>query len=126
MTLGQLWAPALPALVPAALLAWLADGATDYARIELSRAPGTSATRALGRALRFIGTRWPPLVHLLLYYLFFAAVSLLYVAITLERPMLGATGAVSLLFIRQGVAMLRFAAAFTLTAGQVEIAYCGR
>jgi hypothetical protein len=109
------------ALAPALVLLLLQYTVVDYARIELSRHPGTAAWRAFLRGYRLVFTRWRPLAHALLYLLAFAAVSAILVAITWDRPMLGASGAISLLVIRQVAAMVRFAAKIVYVGGQVEL-----
>lgn len=110
------------ALAPAAVLLLIQYTVVDYARIELSRRPGTAAWRAFLRGYRMVLGRWRPLAHALLYYLAFALVTALLLVITWDRPMLGASGAISLFVIRQIAAMGRFAARFVLVGGQVELA----
>lgn len=109
------------ALAPALVLLLCQYTAVDYARLELSRHPGTAAWRAFLRGYRQIFSRWRPLVHALIYHLLFAAVTVLLIVITWDRPMLGASGAVWLLVIRQLAAMTRFAGKFVLVGGQVEL-----
>ncbi|MCG8417639.1 MAG: hypothetical protein MJE77_06800 [Proteobacteria bacterium] len=135
-------------LIPVAALYWLNATAIDYARIELSRRAGPagrpdraseaefddstaaerpairsakplSAIGALVRGYRTVVTNPRPLVHVLLYGLFFASVSVVYVALTHGRPMSGATGAIAIFAIRQVVLFTRYTGKIVCAGGQV-------
>ena len=122
LTIGDVIRALFPNLAPAAILLWIAFCAVDYARIDLSRYPKQSSTRALLRAYKKLFTvRWP-LVHVLMYYLAFIAISLVFLAATVDRPTLGPGGAVLLFAARQLTSMVRFAAKIVLVGGQVELA----
>ena len=127
LTPGQLLNALLPALALPAALCWLHVTATAYARIDLSQRALTpyapemrlSAARSLLGAYRLALTHRQLLLHVLLYALWFAAVSALYAGVTVGRPWTGAAGALGLLVLRQAAALLRGAGAFILAGGQV-------
>jgi hypothetical protein len=122
LTVGDVARALVPNLAPAAILLWIAFTAVDYARIDLSRHPNQSSFRALLRAYKKLFTsRWP-LVHVLMYYMAFVAISLVFLAATIDQPMTGAAGALTLFAIRQITSMVRFAAKVVLVGGQVELA----
>ena len=106
---------------PTAVLFVIAGTAVDYARVDLARHPDLPSRRALLRSLRLIFSRVRPIAHVGFYLLFFAAVSGAYVALTFERPMVGAIGALSLVVIRQVLSLARFGAKIILIGGQVEL-----
>lgn len=112
----------LPGLLPAMALWWVQSAAVDYARIGLSRAPGMSSWRALWQGYRTVFMDWRPLVHLLLYVLFFALVTTAFVLFTFGLPMAGTFGAVAMFVIRQLVSMLRFISKIVCAGGQVAYA----
>jgi hypothetical protein len=112
----------LAGLAPAVVLAWLVFTIIDYARVDLAAYPGTSATAAMLRGATMVFARPAPLLHVALYYLVFLAVSVVYVLITDGHAMLGTSGAISLLVVRQGLSIVRFTAKVALIAGQVELA----
>lgn len=127
LTVGQLLAALVPALALPAALCCLQATAAAYARIDLSQRaliPYTpqvrlSAARSLLGAYRTALFHRQTLLHVLLYALWFAAVSALYAGVTAGRPMTGAAGALGLLALRQIAALLRGAGAFVLAGGQV-------
>lgn len=122
LDVGDVAGALIPNLAPAAIILWIAFTAVDYARIDLSRYPEQSSARALLRGYkRVFTTRWP-LVHVLMYYLAFIAISLVFLAATVDRPMAGVGGALGLFAIRQITSMIRFAAKVVLVGGQVELA----
>lgn len=112
----------IPRVLPGTVLLWLQVTVVDYARIELSREPGLPAWRALGRGYRMVFTDWRPLVHLLLYVGWFVAITWVFVLLTQGRAMSGAAGALTILIIRQGVAIMRFCGAMVCAGGQVVYA----
>jgi hypothetical protein len=121
LTVGDAAGALAPTLLPALALTWVTATAAGYARIELSRHPGRSPLAALIRALRTLAANWRAPVHALLYCILWLAITLLYLAITGDRPMLGAAGALWLLLLRQAAVTLRFAAKLALVGGQVEL-----
>lgn len=126
LTMGDVLGALVLALAPALALWWLHGSAVRYARIALSqrglRAQRMAAARALLRAYRLVLTRPQPLLHVLLYALWFLAVSALFAAITWSVPAAGAAGALALFALRQITALLRSAGAFALAGGQVAFA----
>jgi hypothetical protein len=127
---ADLAVPLLLGTAPGLLLALLTRTALDYARIDLARqrlagTGGRSALGALARSYRLVLTRPRTLLHVLLYYAIVATLTAVYVAqisVSGLQPLLGASGAVLLFLLRQLLTLSRHAAAFTLLAGQVELA----
>ena len=111
----------LAGLAPAVVMAWVTFTIVDYARVDLSLHPGLGATAAALRAVRTVLSRPAPLLHVALYYLVFLAASIAYVFVTYGHAMLGTGGAISLLVVREGLAILRFTAKVAMLAGQVEL-----
>jgi hypothetical protein len=120
------WGPprraAAPLCAVAAVIGIITYTALDYARIDLQRHARLSAIRALLRSYKLVVLRPIALLHVAIYALIFIGVSALYVAISHGRPMLGAGGAISLFFVREAVALVRFVAHIALIGGQVELA----
>jgi len=125
LTIGELVGPLVVGLLPAALAHVIVSTVIDYARAELvlRRASHESlgATRVAIRATGYVFRRPVALLHVLLYWLFFIAITLLFARIAHGRAMLGAGGALALLALRQGVALLRLAARVAVMAGQVDL-----
>jgi hypothetical protein len=120
LTVGDMLGALAPALAPGLVLIVITAAAVDYARIELVRDPDIASWRALARGFATVLSRPWPLLHVALYYAFFALITALYVTGTLGAEMAGAGGAVALLAIRQLVSALRFAGKIALVGGQVE------
>lgn len=124
LTVPQLVVPIVLAALPAALLFHFFWTVTDYARIELtirheSHDPGVVITYL--RTLLWVLKRPLALVHAGLGWVLFWLVTLAYVYLAQGHPMYGAEGAVTLFFVRQGVALLRLAIQAGVLAGQVEL-----
>jgi hypothetical protein len=110
----------LPALVLAHVLATV----SDYARVELAlrddtHPPGVTITYL--RALAFVLRRPITLVHGLLGWLAWLAITIGYLYLAAGHAMYGAEGAITLFVIRQGVALARMAIRFGVLGGQVEL-----
>ncbi len=125
LTVRELLVPLIVAFAPAALYHALVSTAVDLARAELTLRRPTherlGATRALFRALGFVLRRPVAIGHVLLYWLAFVALSLVFVWMAQGRAMLGTSGALALLALRQGLALCRFALKIGVVAGQVEL-----
>jgi len=124
LTIPQLVGPVLLGALPALLLAHFFMTVSAYARVELtlrhdSHDPGVVATYL--RTLGFIARRPLTLVHAGLGWVLFALVTLAYAYLSYGHPMYGAEGAITLFFVRQGVALLRMAIAVAVLGGQVEL-----
>ena len=124
LTLPQLFGPIVLASLPALLLLHFFATVMDYARIELtlrhdSHAPGVITTYL--RSLVWVAKRPRTLVHAGIGWVLFLLVTLAYVYLAHGHPMYGAGGAITLFFVRQGVALLRMAIRVTVFAGQVEL-----
>ena len=124
VTGGDLAGQLVPALLPGAVLFWINVTVIDYARIELSRRAvaneSLAAWRAILGAYRAILTDRRPLLHVLVYILFFAAISAVYVCF--GSPSAGVAGAIALFVIRQLSLATRFAGKIVCAAGQVALA----
>ncbi|HUQ04239.1 MAG TPA: hypothetical protein VM261_17190 [Kofleriaceae bacterium] len=125
LTTGDLVVPMIVGLLPAALAHMIVSTVIDYARAEIVlRRPtheSLGATRAALRATGYVFRRPVALLHVVLYWLFFAVITLLFARIAHGRAMLGFSGALALLALRQGVALLRLAARIVVMAGQVDL-----
>ncbi|HVV85502.1 MAG TPA: hypothetical protein VHE35_20725 [Kofleriaceae bacterium] len=125
LTVRELIVPMIVAFLPAALYHVAVSTAVDLARAELTLRRPTherlGATRALFRAVGFVVRRPLAIGHVLLYWLVFLALSLAFVWMAQGRAMLGASGALALLALREGLALCRFALKIGVIAGQVEL-----
>ena len=125
LTMTEVIVPLVLGLLPAALLHVVASTIIDYARAELVlRRPdheSLGAVRTTMRAAGFVVRRPLALGHVLVYWAIFIAVSLGFAWLSHGHAMLGTSGALSLLAIREGLSLLRSALAIGVTAGQVEL-----
>jgi hypothetical protein len=124
LTIPQLLGPIALATLPALLLLHFFWTVTDYARIELtlrheSHDPGVIKTYL--RTLLWVIRRPIALLHGAIGWLAFWAVTVAYIYLAQGHPMYGAEGAVTLFFVRQGVALLRMAIKVAVLGGQVEL-----
>jgi len=124
LTIPQLVGPLVLAMIPGVVLYHFFSTVTDYARIELSlrgesHEPGVVKTYL--RTLWWVLRRPLTLVHAGLGWVMFFLVSLAYMYLAHGHPMYGAEGAVTLFFVRQGVALLRMAIHLVVLGGQVEL-----
>ncbi|MCA9679258.1 MAG: hypothetical protein KC464_29780 [Myxococcales bacterium] len=125
LTLREVIVALLVGLSPALLLTILVWTIIDYARVELVlrraglQRPGAAV--AFVRAAVFVFRRPVALLHQALWLAAFVAASVLYAWAAHGPAMLGTSGAISLLVIREGLALVRMAFKVALTAGQVEL-----
>jgi len=73
------------------------------------------------RAFVFVVRRPVALAHAALGWLAFGGVTIVYAWASQGRAMLGTSGAISLLVIRLGLSLVRFAMKFGVLAGQIEL-----
>ena len=124
LTLPQLLGPLLLGALPAVLLLHLLWTVSDHARVELSLRHEThdpGVLRAYLRAFEFVLRRPLTLVHAGLGWVLFLLVTAAYAYLAQGHPMYGTEGAITLFFVRQGVALLRMAIKIGILAGQVEL-----
>jgi hypothetical protein len=125
LTLTGLILPVAIGLLPGMLLLLYLWTAIDYARAELTvRRPthdDLGALRALIRGLVFVARRPVALAHTALGWVVFGGVTLGFAWAAHGHAMLGTSGAVALLVIRQGVSLVRFGVKFAVLAGQVAL-----
>ncbi len=124
LTIPQLVGPLLLACLPALLLLHLFWTVSDYARIELSlrhESHDPGVIRTYLRTLVWVIRRPITLVHAGIGWVVFLAVTLAYFYLSQGHPMYGVEGAITLFFVRQGVALLRMAVQVGILAGQVEL-----
>ena len=124
LTLPQLLGPLALGVLPAVLLLHVLWTVSDYARVELSlhhepHDPGVLRTYL--HAFGFVLQRPLTLVHAGLGWVLFLLVTAAYAYLAQGHPMYGAEGAITLFFVRQGVALLRMAVKIGILAGQVEL-----
>ncbi|HLL23629.1 MAG TPA: hypothetical protein VK427_15935 [Kofleriaceae bacterium] len=124
LTLTELFVQIVLASLPAALLFHVFSTVTDYARIELSlrhesHDPGVIITYL--RTLIWVLKRPLTLLHGGLGWLAFVAVTAAYMYLAQGHPMYGTEGAITLFFVRQGVALLRLAIHVAVLGGQVAL-----
>jgi hypothetical protein len=125
MTLGEVLGALTLGLAPALLLLAVVWTVIDHARVELVlRRPSherLGAIVAFARSVAFVARRPLALAHVLLWAAAFGAVSALYTWASFGAAMLGASGAIALLIVRQGVGLVRMALKVMLIGGQVEL-----
>jgi len=118
------WALVL-AITPAILLTVLLWTILDHARVELVLRRGTherlGALQALLRAAVFVFRRPVALLHVGLWAAAFLGLSMLYAWAAWGQEMLGASGALALLGVREGLALVRMGLKVVLIGGQVEL-----
>jgi hypothetical protein len=124
LTVLDLVGPLALAVLPAALIAHFRSTVVEYARVELtlrhdSHEPGVIATYL--RTVVFVVKHPLALVHNGLGWLVFAVITFGYGYLAQNRPMYGATGAITLFVIREGVALARWALRFGVLAGQIDL-----
>lgn len=116
--------PLVFALVPTGLLLHYLWTVTDYARVELTLRHETHDVGVITTYLRtavWVARRPLTLLHGALGWLAFAIITATYLLLSTGHPMYGATGAVMLFALRQGVALLRMVVKVGVLAGQVEL-----
>jgi hypothetical protein len=124
LTLPQLLGPIILASLPAALLLHLFWTVTDYARVELTlrhESHDPSVVKTYLRTLLWILRRPVTLIHAGLGWVLFWLVTIAYVYLAQGHAMYGVEGAITLFFVRQGVALLRMAIKIGILGGQVEL-----
>jgi hypothetical protein len=124
LTLPQLLGPLVLGALPALLVLHLLWTVSDHARVELALRHEThdpGVVRAYLRAFGFVLRRPLTLVHTGVGWLLFLLVTTAYAYLAQGHPMYGAEGAITLFFVRQGVALLRMAIKIGILAGQVEL-----
>jgi hypothetical protein len=124
LTVIDLVGPLALALGPAIVVMHFLTTVVDYARVELtlrhdSHEPGVIATYL--RTVVFVIKHPLSLVHAGLGWLAFVVITFGYGYLAHNRPMFGATGAITLFVIRSGVALARMALRFGVLAGQVDL-----
>ena len=124
LSLTDLVWPLVLALGPPLLVGHVLATVVDYARVELtlrhdSHEPGVIATYL--RTLVFVIKHPLAIVHNGLGWLAFAVITIGYGWLAQGRPMYGATGAITLFVIREGIALARWALRFGVLAGQVDL-----
>ncbi len=124
LTVLQLLTPIVLAALPAIVLLHVLWTVADYARIELtlrhdSHDPGVVATYL--RTFVYVIKRPITLLHGGFGWVLFLVVSIAYAYLAQGHPMYGAEGAVTLYFVRQGVALLRMAIKVGIMGGQLEL-----
>jgi hypothetical protein len=125
LSLGDVIGSLALGLAPALLLLAALWTVIDYARIELVVRRGTherlGALVAFGRAVGFVVRRPLAIGHVLLWGAAFALLSIVYAWAAHGSAMLGTGGAVSLLVVRQGLALARMGLKVAAIGGQLEL-----
>lgn len=124
LTVPQLLGPLALAVLPALLLLHLLWTVSDYARVELTLRHDThdpGVVMAYLHAFVYVIRRPLTLLHAGLGWLLFLLVTAAYAYLAQGHAMYGAEGAITLFFVRQGVALLRMAIKVGVLAGQVEL-----
>jgi hypothetical protein len=124
LTLPELVGWAVIGAGPALLLLHGIWTVTDYARAELVLRRDShelSVIAAYVRAIGFVLRRPVTLLHAALGWLLIAAVSVGYAIASHGHPLVGTSGALTLLIVRQGVVLVRLAIHFAVLAGQVAL-----
>jgi len=124
LTIPQLIGPIVLAALPSLLLLHFFWTVTDYARVELTlrhESHDPSVVKTYLRTLLWVIRRPVTLLHAGLGWVVFGGVTLAYIYLAQGHPMYGAEGAITLFFVRQGVALLRMAIKIGVLGGQVEL-----
>ncbi len=124
LTLPQLLGPLVLASLPSLLLLHVLWTVSDYARVELTLRNDThdpGVLRTYFHSFAYVIRRPLTLVHAGIGWLLFLLVTAAYAYLAQGHPMYGAEGAITLFFVRQGVALLRMAIKVGILAGQVEL-----
>jgi len=125
LTFGEALGALVLGLAPALVLLALWWTIVDYARVELVLRRPTherfGSTLAMVRAAVFVVRRPVTLLHVAVWALAFVAVSALYVWASHGAAMLGTSGAIALLIVREGVTLLRVALKVATIGGQVAL-----
>ncbi len=125
LTLGDVVGSLVAGITPALIAMGLLWTIIDHARVELVLRRDSNerfgALQAFGRATIFVFRRPVAIAHVLLWAAAFLAVSLLYLWAAHGHAMLGASGAVALLVVREGLALVRMGLKVALVGGQVEL-----
>jgi hypothetical protein len=112
-------------LLPALLLLAVLWTVIDYARVELvlrrATHPRLGALVGFGRAVAFVVRRPIAIGHVLLWAAAFVLVSMLYAWASHGSAMLGTSGAIALLVVREGLALVRMGLKIVAIGGQVEL-----
>jgi hypothetical protein len=125
LTLGQVLGALALGLSPALLLLAALWTVIDHARVDLvlqrNTHEGFGATHAFIRACVLLVKRPVAIAQVLLWGAAFVAITVLYAWAAQGHAMLGASGAIALAIIREGVALVRMALKVALIGGQVEL-----
>jgi hypothetical protein len=125
LTLGRVLGMLFLGLLPALLLLTVLWTIIDHARVELVLRRPTheqlGALTAFMRATAFVVRRPVAFAHVLLWLVAFVLVSALYAWAGQGHAMLGASGAIALAIVRQGVVLVRMGLKVALVGGQVEL-----
>lgn len=124
LAVGEVVGALAVGLAPAALLGLIVWTVVDHARVELvlrRSSHGVGAVGALLRATAFAFGRPLAIAHVATWAAAFWLVGAVYAWAAHGHAMLGTGGAVALLIVRQGVALVRMALKVALVGGQVEL-----
>lgn len=124
LTIGDLVTTIGLGLVPGLIALLVATTIVDYARAELALRKSSHELGAIGafvRAVAFVATHPVTLLHALVGWLVSIAILIGYAWLSHGRALLGGGGALTLLVIRQGVALVRMALKVGVLGGQVEL-----
>jgi hypothetical protein len=124
LSVVDLIGPLMLMIVPASLVGHFFSTVIDYGRVELTlrhdtHEPGVIATYL--RTVAFVIKHPLALVHAGLGWIAFFVITFGYGYLAHDRPMYGATGAITLFVIRSGVALARMALRFGVLGGQVDL-----
>jgi hypothetical protein len=124
LSIGDLVGPVALLVIPTALVGHFFATIIDYARVELTlrhdtHEPGVIATYL--RTVVFVVKHPLSLIHAGLGWIAFFVITFGYGYLAHDRPMYGATGAITLFVIRSGVSLARMAIRFGVLAGQVDL-----
>jgi len=124
LTVPQLLGPLILSVLPAILLLCFLWTVADYARVELSlrhESHDPGVIRTYLRSFVYVIKRPLTLLHNAVGWFAMLIVSLAYLYLAHGHPMYGVDGAITLFFVRQGVALLRMTIRIGVLAGQVEL-----
>lgn len=124
LTVRQLIVWSAIGIGPALLLLHVLWTITDYARAEIVTRQDCAEITVLVaylRAISLVLRRPMTLIHSGLAWLLIIAISIGYILAAHGHPMIGGGGALTLLIVRQGVALARLVVHFAMIGGQVAL-----
>jgi len=124
LTVGELVSGIGLGMLPGLLALLVAGTIVDYARVDLALRKSSHELGAIGafvRAIGYVVTNPITLVHALLGWILAIALGLGYMWLAHGRSLIGGSGALTILIVRQGLSLVRMSIKVGVLGGQVEL-----